>query len=231
MSKILCIETSTEVCSVAITEEGHVVDFCEDLTGQNHSRLLTVYIDDLLKRNNLTVASFQAVAISQGPGSYTGLRIGASVAKGLCYGAGIPLIAVCPLAAMTDAVLNDAKQYANSDLFMPMIDARRMEVYTGVWNAEVAEILPVHARILDENTSAEFSDAHKIYYFGNGAQKCTDVLPSHRFVFVDGVITSSKNMGRLAYKAFQNKQFADVAYFEPYYLKEFLAVVGKNKVL
>jgi tRNA threonylcarbamoyladenosine biosynthesis protein TsaB len=235
MGRLLCIETSTEICSVAIAENGQVIDFCEDLTGQNHSRLLTVYIDELLKRNSLTVSSFDAVAVGKGPGSYTGLRIGASVAKGLCYGAGIPLIAICPLEAMADAVIQRQKELGSDDIssshFMPMIDARRMEVYTGLWAVNGQEELSVHARIIDETTQEELVNEGKIYFFGNGAQKCCNLLPSERFVFVDGIIASAKNMARLAEQAFADKHVEDVAYFEPHYLKEFLAVVGKNKVL
>jgi len=159
MSKILCIETSTEVCSVAIAENGVVADLREDQSGMNHSRLLTVFIDELLKANKISMNNFDAVAVSQGPGSYTGLRIGVSAAKGLCYGAGIPLITICPLKAMASAfVQNATKQNINllqTDQLVPMIDARRMEVYRAIYSVNMENIADVEAVIVDENTFAD----------------------------------------------------------------------------
>ncbi len=234
MSKILCIETSTEVCSVALSENGTVTDFREDITGQNHSRLLTVFINDLLRSNNLKATELDAVAVSEGPGSYTGLRIGVSVAKGICFATSVPLIAVSPLESMTCHVIANLKSFGfdilPDDIFIPMIDARRMEVYTEVFNARRERISAVEPVIIDENSFSSY-DKHRIFYFGNGASKCSAVLKAENLNFIDGIITSAKNMCSLANLKFKSKLFVDVAYFEPFYLKDFVATVGKRKVI
>lgn len=234
MPKILCIETSTEVCSVALSENGTVTDFREDITGQNHSRLLTVFINDLLRSNNLKATELDAVAVSEGPGSYTGLRIGVSVAKGICFATSVPLIAVSPLESMTYHVTANLKSFGfdilPDDIFIPMIDARRMEVYTEVFNARRERISAVEPVIIDENSFSSY-DKHRIFYFGNGASKCSTVLKVENLNFIDGIITSAKNMCSLANLKFKSKLFVDVAYFEPFYLKDFVATVGKRKVI
>lgn len=235
MSHILCIDTSTEVCSVALTVNTEVVDFIEDLNGQSHSKLLTVFIDELLRRNKLKASDLDAVAVSKGPGSYTGLRIGVSVAKGICYAASLPLIVVCPLEAMTYNVINKQDIFNEHLLqdcfFIPMIDARRMEVYTSVFNKEKERIQDVSATLIDENSFSKYIEKGNLWLFGNGAQKCKSVLTSERIHFIDGVYTSAKNMAEPAYQAFANNEFADLAYFEPFYLKDFIATTPKNSVL
>ncbi len=234
MAKILCIETSTEVCSVAVTENGHVCTYLEDLGGQSHSTLLTVFIDKLAT-NGHEISSFDAVAISEGPGSYTGLRIGTSVAKGLCFGAGIKLISISPLAAMASHVANHAEKYGldpiQTDLLVPMIDARRMEVYTSVFDKELNTITPVEALVIDESSFESLADNSRLILFGNGANKCKPVLISSSFVYIDDIYTSAQHMAILAQQLYNKSIFADVAYFEPFYLKEFIATVPKNKVL
>jgi len=232
MSKILCIETSTEVCSVALSENGTMTDFREDITGQNHSRLLTVFINDLLRSNNLKATELDAVAVSEGPGSYTGLRIGVSAAKGICYAASIPMIAVCPLQAMAYAVVSEPERYGitklPTDVFAPMIDARRMEVYTGIFDANYEKQKPVEALVVDEHAFAEELANSRVFYFGNGSAKCRQVLTSPNAIYVDGITTSAKQMAKLSWLKFEKNDFADVAYFEPYYLKDFIATVPKN---
>ncbi|MDA3880446.1 MAG: tRNA (adenosine(37)-N6)-threonylcarbamoyltransferase complex dimerization subunit type 1 TsaB [Prolixibacteraceae bacterium] len=232
MAKILCIETSTEVCSVAISENGIITSVKEDTSGMNHSKMLTVFIDELLKENQLEATSFDAVAVSEGPGSYTGLRIGVSVAKGFCYGAGIPLIAVSPLQAMTYAVREKFDNvFSENDLFIPMIDARRMEVYCAAFNVKSKQLTNTSAEIVDEHSFSEVLSSQKILFFGNGAEKCTTVLSSENAKYVQGIITSSKNMAKPAEEKFNNREFVDVAYFEPFYLKKFIAIKPKNNVL
>ncbi len=235
MSKILCIETSTEVCSVAIAENGVVTDLREDQSGMNHSRLLTVFIDELLKENTLSMSNFDAVAVSRGPGSYTGLRIGVSAAKGLCYGAGIPLITICPLKAMASAfVQNATKQNIKlhqTDQLVPMIDARRMEVYRAIYSVNMENIADVEAVIVDENTFADALSERNLFFFGNGAEKCKAIIQSDNAIFVENIIASAGNMATLAEECFQKKEFADVAYFEPFYLKDFIATVPRKNIL
>jgi tRNA threonylcarbamoyladenosine biosynthesis protein TsaB len=235
MATILCLETSTEVCSVSIVNNGKVVDCREDLTGQNHSKLLTVFVDDILKANHLSAANFDAVAVSEGPGSYTGLRIGVSAAKGICFGAGIPLIGISPLEAMASEVIENADNYKvdiqPSDFLIPMIDARRLEVYTAVYSSAGKEINPVIAKIIDENSFGDLLPDARLLIFGNGAAKCKPILQSPQFNYVEGVFASSRNMAKLAHHKFIAGNFVDVAYFEPFYLKEFMATVPKNSVL
>jgi tRNA threonylcarbamoyladenosine biosynthesis protein TsaB len=235
MAKILCLETSTEVCSVAIVDKGLVIDFREDISGQNHSRLLTVFILDLLKSNQLTASDFDAVAVSEGPGSYTGLRIGVSAAKGICYGAGIPLIAINPLKAMASYVVEtgtlNGLSLLSTDLLAPMIDARRMEVFTSIYDLKLNEINPVNALVVETNSFDQLPSGSRIVLFGNGSAKCKPILNSSRFIYIDEVIASSRNMAILANLKYENNDFVDVAYFEPFYLKDFVATVPKNNVL
>lgn len=235
MIKLLCIETSTEVCSVALVADGTVVDVLEDCSGQSHAKMLTQFTDDLMKKNGWAYADLDAVAVSEGPGSYTGLRIGVSVAKGICYAVSVPLLAVSPLEAMASAVSGKLKSRgagSNSDMLCPMIDARRMEVYTALFNVDAERMSDVEAKVIDENSFSEELKNHKIFFFGNGADKCRNTLSSENAVFFDDqVFTSAANMADVAMSKFSKKQFVDVAYFEPFYLKDFIATVAKNAVL
>jgi tRNA threonylcarbamoyladenosine biosynthesis protein TsaB len=232
MGKILCIETSTEVCSVALVENGVLVDFREDLDGRNHSKLLTVFINELLEANHIKATDLSAVAVSEGPGSYTGLRIGVSVAKGICYATAIPMIAVCPLQSMAYAVVSDLEKLGfvkkTTDLFAPMIDARRMEVYTGIFDANYEKQKPIEALVVDEHAFAEPLANSRVFYFGNGAAKCQSVLTNPNAIFIDGITTSARHTAQLSWLKFEKNEFVDVAYFEPYYLKDFIATVPKN---
>lgn len=235
MAKIIILESSTEVCSVALAEDGCLIDLKEDKNGQNHARLLTIFVEELLQRNNISAKEIDAIAVSKGPGSYTGLRIGVSVAKGFCYANGIPLIAISTLEAMTTEAIKTASEYisdsAEKRLFCPMIDARRMEVYTCLYNEDGMEIEPVSAKIITNATYSTELQHTKIVFFGNGAMKCKSEINSPNAVFLDTIYASAAYMCKLAHAAYTKKQFADVAYFEPFYLKDFIATVAKNNVL
>ncbi len=236
MAGILQIETSTEVCSVAYSENGELRFKKESLEGLNHSELLTVFIEDLFKENNLSFSSVDAVAVSKGPGSYTGLRIGVSVAKGLCYALDIPLIAINSLDVLGKYTAEHVSEFTefNSDdkvLFCPMIDARRMEVYTALYNAAGERIKPVTAEIIDENFINEYLEEQPVLFFGNGAKKCKDTLLHKNAVFSGPTATSAQFMQKIAYDKYNKKEFENVAYFEPFYLKDFVATIPKNKII
>lgn len=228
MALILNIDTSTDVCSVAIAREGNVIALNENDEGFNHSALLGVYADALLKENGLKASDLDAVAVSMGPGSYTGLRIGVSLAKGICFGAGKPLIAVGTLEALANAV---ARGRGEEGLYCPMIDARRMEVYTAVFDREGVAVRDVHAEVIEEGAFADLLEGHKMFFFGNGSDKVKDIIRHPNAEFIPGVATSAGNMTMLAERKFKAADFEDVAYFEPFYLKDFVATVPKRKVL
>lgn len=236
MAIILNIETSTEVCSVTLAENGRTLFQKESTEGLNHSKLLTVFIQDLFKENKLEMSMVNAVAVSKGPGSYTGLRIGVSVAKGLCYGLNIPLIGIGSIDVMGFwAAKNTADFYKNESeqelLFCPMIDARRMEVYTALYSAKGEQVLPVTAKIIDENSFLEYLNDKKILFFGNGAEKCKEEITHENALFEGPQKTSARFMQILSETKFSNEEFEDLAYFEPFYLKDFVATIPKNKIL
>lgn len=234
MATILIIETSTEICSIALTVNGNVIDLMESDEGQNHARLTTLFAEQLLKRNHIIPGKLDAVAVSKGPGSYTGLRIGVSTAKGICYAAGIPLIAVGTLEAMARFVSTNAIElgFPKSDqtLYCPMIDARRMEVFSMLLDEAGCVIHPITAQIIDESFLAPELKSNQIVFFGNGSSKCNKVLVSENAVFISSIKASAKHMAELAYEAYTKKQFEDVAYFEPFYLKDFVATVSKKNI-
>jgi tRNA threonylcarbamoyladenosine biosynthesis protein TsaB len=235
MTTILIIETSTEICSVALTQNGQVIDLIESAEGQTHARLTTVFAEQLLKRNNINPGELSAVAVSKGPGSYTGLRIGVSTAKGICYASNIPLIAVGTLEAMANHIsLNPAKygiDEPGKTFYCPMIDARRMEVFSMLLDKDGQVIRPITAQIIDELFLAEELSKTQIVFFGNGSEKCRKVLQSPNAVFINHISASAHYMAELAWKAYTKKQFEDVAYFEPFYLKDFVATVSKKNML
>jgi tRNA threonylcarbamoyladenosine biosynthesis protein TsaB len=228
MALILNIETSTTVCSVSISKDGNLIDIREQNDGYSHSEVLSPFIDDLLKSNNLAVKNLDAIAISKGPGSYTGLRIGTSTAKGLCYALDIPLIAVSTLKSMAK---NTAHNYPEIDVFAPMIDARRMEVYTALFDKDNNQIEDVYAKIIDEGSFKELLKGKKILFFGDGANKCVDVIESKNAFFDLNALASSAGMAPIAENYFNENKFVDLAYFEPFYLKDFIAGVPKVKGL
>lgn len=235
MAFILIIETSTEVCSVSLSKDGNLVDLVESDEGQNHARLTSVFAETLLKRNNINSGELNAVAVSKGPGSYTGLRIGASTAKGICYAAQIPLIAVGTLEAMAKHVsLNHEKfgiPFEGKTLFCPMIDARRMEVYSMLIGENGNILKPISAEIIDESFLESDLRSNTVVFFGNGSAKCKDVIQSPNAIFLSNINASAQYMTELVWEAYNNKHFEDVAYFEPFYLKDFVATVSKKNML
>jgi tRNA threonylcarbamoyladenosine biosynthesis protein TsaB len=234
MAVILNIETSTEVCSVNITRNGQLIAERESTEGMNHSRLLTVYIDELIRETGIPASGIDAVAVSKGPGSYTGLRIGISVAKGLCYSLGIPLISIGTLDAAGKYVAENHDRYLPDDkhlvqtLFCPMIDARRMEVYTAIYNLKGEKLEPVSAKIIDEGSYADLLQNHRILFFGNGAQKCKQALVHPNALFTGPDQASARFMIKYTEEKYNNNQWEDVAYFEPFYLKDFVATVPRK---
>lgn len=227
MSCILHIETSTEVCSVSASQEGASIFSKEDFNGLSHAVVLGVFVDEALSFIDNHAIPLDAVAVSCGPGSYTGLRIGVSMAKGICYGRNIPLIAIPTPEVMTVPVLlfQDLPEDA---LLCPMIDARRMEVYAAIYDRALKVKREISADIIDENSYSEFLAEHPVYFFGNGAAKCREKITHPNAHFIENIHPLAKWMFPLAERAMAEKDFKDVAYFEPFYLKEFVASTPKK---
>lgn len=234
MALILNIESSTEVCSVALARDGGVIQWRENLTGQNHARLVTMLINEVLESASVSVSLLDAVAVSGGPGSYTGLRIGVSVAKGICYAANLPLIAITSLEAMAWHIIHHSDEYKIPEservLFCPMIDARRMEVYTAFYDRKGTMIRPIQADVIDHQSYHAFLDDNKVIFFGNGAAKCRATITHPNALFLDQIITSARNMSPLGERDFLLKKFVDVAYYEPFYLKDFIATIPVKNI-
>ena len=227
---ILSIETSTNVCSVAVQEEGHNIFVKEDAEGPNHAKILAPFVDEALRFTDNHAIPFDAVAVSIGPGSYTGLRIGLSTAKGVCYARQLPLIAIPTLELMcAGPLLTRPDDFEDDALLIPLMDARRMEVYAAVYDRALRVVRADGADIVDENSYKEYLDAHPVYFFGNGMPKCREMLGKHPNArFIDDVYPTAKYMGPLAMKRLLRNDTADVAYCEPHYLKEFQATVAKD---
>jgi tRNA threonylcarbamoyladenosine biosynthesis protein TsaB len=234
MAVILNIETSTEVCAVNVAHNGKVLFERESSEGLNHSQLLTVFIEEIFNEKGFSPRKLDAVAVSKGPGSYTGLRIGVSVAKGLCFSLDIPLLALGTLDVLGRYTAEHHVDYIGknvaSALFCPMIDARRMEVYTAVYNIAGEQLRPVSAEIIDENSYSSLLEKHPILFFGNGAEKCRQALLHPNAWFTGPSKASARFMINYAEYNYLNNYWEDVAYFEPFYLKDFVATVpGKKK--
>ena len=229
MACILHIETSTDVCSVALSEDGAVLFSKEDFDGPQHAVTLGVYIDEVLSMADSHAKPIDAVAVSCGPGSYTGLRIGVSMAKGICYGRNLPLIALPTLEVMCVPVLLQ-QELPEDALLCPMIDARRMEVYAALYDRALNVKREIAADIVDENSYLEFLEKHPVYFFGNGSAKCREKITHPNAHFIDGIHPLAKWMFPLAEKAKSKGDFKDVAYFEPFYLKEFVASQPKKLI-
>lgn len=228
MSCILHIETSTNVCSVAVSEDGACIFSKEDHEGPNHAVTLGVYVDEALSFADSHAIPVDAVAVSCGPGSYTGLRIGVSMAKGVCYGHGIPLLSVPTLELMCVPILLHNEEIAEDALLCPMLDARRMEVYAGIYNRALKPVREIQADVVDESTYKEFLDAHPVYFFGNGAAKCMELINHPNAHLIEGIEPLAKWMFPLAERKLMNEQVEDVAYFVPFYLKDFVAKMPKK---
>ena len=222
VSYILNLETATKNCSVAIAKDGKTI-LCKEMAeaGYSHAEKLHVFIEDCLQELQLTSKDLSAVAVSQGPGSYTGLRIGVSAAKGLCFALDIPLIAIDTLQVLASQVS------ISEGIIIPMIDARRMEVYAAIFNSKLEKIREVQAEIITENSFVQSNET--IHFIGDCSEKAKTVLTSQNFIFHDEMVyPSAKEMAFLSFKKFQEKDFVDVAYFEPYYLKDFMITISKK---
>ncbi|MBT8289165.1 MAG: tRNA (adenosine(37)-N6)-threonylcarbamoyltransferase complex dimerization subunit type 1 TsaB [Flavobacteriaceae bacterium] len=225
MSLILQIETATTNCSVSLSSEGETLVFKEDYSSKySHAERLHLYIEEVLNEARINRNELQAVAVSKGPGSYTGLRIGVSAAKGLCYALDIPLIAIPTLQSLAKEVS------AKTDHIISVIDARRMEVYSAVYNTDCVEIRETRAEIIDEQSFKYHLDKGVTYFIGDGVKKVAEVIKHPNANFITDKLPSAKTMSPLAFIKFQKNQFEDVAYFEPYYLKDFIALKPKPKI-
>ena len=228
MATILQIETATQICSVALSIDGKTVALKEE-SGQNlHASNLTLFIDGVIKSACLTYKDLDAVAVSKGPGSYTGLRIGVSTAKGLCYALDLPLIAIETLEMMAAGFFHENPEY--NGLVCPMIDARRMEVYTAIFDAELKVLEPTSAKIIDETSFKSILDKNQMVFLGDGAAKCSETLSHPNSAFNAINFNSASYMSALAFNAFKVNNFENVAYFEPFYLKDFVLTQPKKKV-
>ncbi len=217
MALILQLETASTNCSVSLSEKGKILTNREhNSASYSHSEQLHVFIEDVLAEAGMKPGDLHAIAVSKGPGSYTGLRIGVSSAKGLCFALGIPLIATRTLKGMA------LQKQVKEGVIIPMLDARRMEVYAAVYNADLAEIQPEMAKIITADSFAEFADKGPVHLVGSGATKCRDILTHSNFRIDDTIVPSSKTMSEEAFRKFQAGEFEDVAYFEPFYLKDFI---------
>ncbi len=233
MALILNIETSADICSAALGREGEVMAWMAGEGERDHSRVLTLLIGRLLREQGVTAKDLDAVAVSEGPGSYTGLRIGVSTAKGMAYALGIPLVAVPTLDALARSVVDTlsssmAESLGEDGLLSPMIDARRMEVYSALYDREGRRLTEIHPHIVDERYYAGERARHKVLFFGTGSNKCREVLNTPSDLFLEGVVPSADKLVPLAEERYRAGEFADVAYFEPFYLKEFVATVPRD---
>ena len=221
---ILHIETATDVCSVALSRDTEIIGLKEEAGGNNHAKHLLTFVDEVLKQGGCTVRDLNGVVVSIGPGSYTGLRIGVSTAKGIAYTAGIPVMAVSTLESIAQGAKTLWAGFSTEPLqIVPMLDARRMEVFTTRYTYDMQPLEEVSAKIVDENTFAELLSEQKVLFCGNGMPKCRELLSTFpNACFVDAPI-SAKNMLPAALQKWQNSDFEDVAYFEPFYLKEYVA--------
>lgn len=234
MSLILCIETGTDICSVGIARDGELMSLRESDQGRDHAKQVAVFVDELLRETGVKPDELDAVAVGMGPGSYTGLRIGVSFAKGLCYGLNIPLLAVGSLEALTDVAIKDYEagiiQVEGWDeaFLCPMVDARRMEVYAQIFNSRCESQSEVSAEIITEESFSQWRAKGKLVIFGNGAAKCQEMLPDA--IYID-VAPSARGLTRIAHQLFEAGKTEDIAYFEPFYLKDFVVIPSKKKLL
>ena len=217
MATILCIETATTNCSVALSVNGTIITLQEDNNNQySHAERLHIYIDEVLKKNGLEKSQLQGIAVSKGPGSYTGLRIGVSAAKGLCFALDIPLISTSTLESLANQIKND------DGMIIPLLDARRMEVYSAVFNTKKKQIRETKAEVLHEESFIPFLNKGKVYFIGDGVEKFKSICNHKNAVFIENKLPSANEMGVLANKKYKKSDIENVAYFEPFYLKDFI---------
>ena len=231
MAKILNIETSTVTCSIGLSIDGNIVAIEESHERNSHAQNVTIFSEKVVKDAGLDFNELDAISVSKGPGSYTGLRIGVSTAKGFCYSLDKPLIAINTLQALAAAIINNMER-SQDCLFCPMIDARRMEVYSAIFDHELNEVRETKAEIIDANSFNEFLSEQTVVFAGDGAEKCKTILGHHtNAIFLDDLFPSTRFMCGLSEQAFKKKEFVDVAYFEPFYLKDFVAGIPRVKGL
>ncbi|MDE6048113.1 MAG: tRNA (adenosine(37)-N6)-threonylcarbamoyltransferase complex dimerization subunit type 1 TsaB [Paramuribaculum sp.] len=230
MAVILNIDTSTDVCSTALSAEGDILIHREDFTGRNHAALLSDFVKDCLDRASELGLKLDAVAVSMGPGSYTGLRIGLSEAKGLAYSLGIPLIGIDTLKLLTVSVMFSGTEVPEGSLFAPMIDARRMEVFTAVYDMALQPLLEPQPMVLDADSYMQFKVENPVLFFGNGSDKAKDILSGENAIFIDGIKPLAVDMLALSELAWSKKDFIDIAYSTPWYRKEFQTTAPKAKI-
>jgi tRNA threonylcarbamoyladenosine biosynthesis protein TsaB len=224
LTYILSIETATEVCSVGLARDGVTETIRESRVPNVHSAFTAKFIIETLQEAGISMKQLSAVAVSKGPGSYTGLRIGVSSAKGVCFALDLPLISVCTLQAM--ALAASGGMGSHGDFYCPMIDARRMEVYDALYDAENREVREIRAEIIDGSSFREYPESQQIFFFGNGAAKCRENLQTRtNMTFLPDIFPSARFVGQIAYRKFREGLFEDVAYFEPFYLKDFIAKI------
>lgn len=227
MPTILQLETATSVCSVALSVNGKTVASKEETAQNIHASKLTLFINEIMEQAGIKFSELDAVAVSKGPGSYTGLRIGVSTAKGLCFALDKPLIGINTLKMMASGFLAEHPNY--NGLVCPMIDARRMEVFTAVFNHQLMEVETTNAKIIDESSFLELLNEYEITFIGNGAEKCSSLIQHPNAKFITDNFNAASNMTSLAKAAFEGEEFEDVAYFEPFYLKDFVFTTPKKK--
>lgn len=230
---ILCLETATPICSVALCHEGEVLSYREIEGNNAHSERITIFINEVMTDVNIGFSSLDAIAISRGPGSYTGLRIGVSTAKGICYATEKPLIAVDTLRAMAYGIKDIiGERLTESDILCPMIDARRMEAYQEIFDTQLNALTPVEAVIIDEHSYYRWTQHSKVWLFGDGADKCASLFQNNDKVdIISGFKPSARFMAPMAELALSKQEFVNTAYYEPFYLKDFVAGVPKVKGL
>ncbi len=228
MPTILQLETATPVCAVALSIDGKTIALKEETAPNIHASKLTLFINEIMEQTGIKFNELDAIAVSKGPGSYTGLRIGVSTAKGLCFALDKPLIGINTLTMMAAGFL--AEHVGYKGLVCPMIDARRMEVFTAVFDCNLNEIEATNAKIVDESSFLQLLNQHEITFIGNGAEKCSTMINHQNASFLSANFNSATNMSSLANAAFIGKSFEDVAYFEPFYLKDFVFTVPKKKL-
>ena len=229
MARIILIETSTELCSAALAENGEITSYRESTEPRTHASLTAVFVKKILEERGLSVKDCDAVCVSKGPGSYTGLRVGVSTAKGLCFGAGLPLLAAGTLDILVWQAFDEGIAPERCKYIVPMIDARRMEAYTAVFDADGRQIRETMPEIFSADSYRELLEDGKVLFIGDAAGKCSSVISHENAVFRQ-CCPKASSMLRRAMTEYEKKRFQDVAYFEPFYLKEFVATVSKKKL-
>ena len=226
LALILNIETATKNCSVSLTYEEEVLSLRELNDGNySHSENLHVFIEEVLKSGGKSIKEIEAISVSKGPGSFTGLRIGVSAAKGLSYTLDIPLISVSTLTSLAYTI-----KVKDGEVIIPLLDARRMEVYSAIYDQDYDQIRKIKAEIIDQNSFEDFLNKGIVHFLGDGADKCKDILNHQNAIFHDDCFPSAKEMAKISFQKFKKNDFEDVAYFEPFYLKDFLITKSKKKL-